>query len=142
MKGTHTVNEIDMIIARLDLLLKHLGERAEFKKHRENYARVMESHFTCEVCGNDGHSGNDCPETCEDCAYLNNNNNNRYRPPQGGQVWNQPCPPFQGGNNYNPSYNSNFNSNQPPLRELVLGQVKINENINKSFWPMTNPWKV
>ena len=40
-------------------------------------------------------------------------------------------PTFQGGNNYNPSYNSNFNSNQPPLRDFVLGQVKINENINK-----------
>src|SRR6185312_1936239 len=64
-KGTHTVNEMDMIIAKLDLLLKHLGERAEFKKHRESYARAMELHFTCEVCGNDGHSGNDCPETRE-----------------------------------------------------------------------------
>ena len=123
-----------MIVAKLDLLLKHLSERAEFKKHRENCARAMESHFTCEVCGNDGHSGNDCPETREDCAYLNNNNNNNgYRPQQGGQGWNQPRPPFQGGNNYNPSYNSNFNSNQPPLRELVLGQVKINENINKKL---------
>ena len=131
-KSTHTVKETDMIIAKLDLLLKHLGERAEFKKHRENYAHAMESHFTCEVCGNDGHSGNDCPETHEDCAYLNNNNNG-YRPQQGGQGWNQPRPPFQGGNNYNPSYNSNFNSNQPPLRELVLGQVKINKNINKKL---------
>ena len=46
---------------------------------------------------------------------------------------NQPRPPFQGGNNYNPPYNSNFNSNQPPLRELILGQVKINENINKKL---------
>ena len=122
-----------MIVAKLDLLLKHLGERAEFKKHRENYARAMESHLACEVCGNDGQSGNDCPETHEDCTYLNYNNNHGYRPPQGGQGWNQPRPPFQGGNNYNPSYNSNFNSNQPPLRELVLGQVKINENINKKL---------
>ena len=88
----------------------------------------MGSHFTCEVCGNDGHSGNDCPETREDCAYLNSNNN-EYRPPQGGQGRNQPRPPFQGGNNDNPSYNSN----QPPLRDLVLGQVKINENINKKL---------
>ena len=79
-----------MIVAKLDLLLKHLSERAEFKKHRENYARAMESHFTCEVYGNDGHSENDCPETHEDCAYLNNNNNNGYRPQQGGQGWNQP----------------------------------------------------
>ena len=86
MKGMHTVKETDMIVAKLDLLLKHLGERAEFKKHRENYACAMESHFTCEVCGNDGHLGNDCPKTREDCAYLNNNNG--YRPPQGGQGWN------------------------------------------------------
>ena len=91
--------------------------------HAPVYA--MGSHFTCEVCGNDGHSGNDCPETRE--AYLNNNNG--YHPQQGGQGWNQPRPPFQGGNNDNPSYNSN----QPPLRDLVLGQVKINENINKKL---------
>ena len=75
----HTVKETNMIVAKLDLLLKHLGERAEFKKHRENYARAMESHFACEVFGNEGHSGNDCPETHKDCAYLNNNNNG-YRP--------------------------------------------------------------
>ena len=76
-----------MIVAKLDLLVKHLGKRAEFKKHRENYAHAMELHFTSEVCGNDGHLGNDCPKTLEDCAYLNNNknNNNGYRPPQGGQ---------------------------------------------------------
>ena len=52
-----------------------------------------------------------------------------YRPQQGGQGWNQPRPPFQRGNNYNPS----FNWDQPPLRELVLGQAKINENINKKL---------
>ena len=52
---------------------------------------------------------------------------------KGGQGWKQPRPRFQGGNNYNPSYNSNFNSNQPPLREPVLGQAKINENINKKL---------
>jgi hypothetical protein len=46
---------------------------------------------------------------------------------------NQPRPPFQGGNNYNPSFNLNFNSNQPPLRDLILGQVKINKNINKKL---------
>src|SRR6185437_380598 len=77
-KGMHTVKEMDMIVAKLDLLLKHVGETAEFKKHRENCARAIESHFTCEVCSNDGHSENDYPETREDCAYLNNNG---YRPP-------------------------------------------------------------
>ena len=30
-KGMHTAKETDMIIAKLDLLLKHLGERSKFK---------------------------------------------------------------------------------------------------------------
>ena len=89
----HTVKEMDMIAAKLDLLLKHLNERSEFKKHRENYAQAMDLHFMCEVCGNDGLSWNNCPNTHEDCAYLNKNNNG-YRPQQGGQGWNQQCPPF------------------------------------------------
>jgi len=117
IKGMHTVKEMDMIAAKLDLLIKKMEEGSKQQIHAPVYA--MGSHFTCEVCGNDGHSGNDCPETCEDCAYLNNNNNNGYRPLQGGQGWNQPRPLFQGGNNYN----FNFNSNQPPLRELVLGHA-------------------
>src|SRR6185312_16818672 len=122
-----------MIAAKLDLLIKKMEEGSKQPIHAPVYA--MGLHFTCEVCGNDGHSGNDCPETREDCAYLNNNNNNNngYCPPQGVQGWNQPRPPFQGGNNYNSSFNPNFNSNQPPLRDLVLGQVKINKNINKKI---------
>ena len=85
-KGMHTVKETDMIAAKLDLLIKKMEEGSKQPIHAPVY--TMGSHFTCEVCGNDGHSGNDCPETREDCPYLNNNNNNGYRPPQGGQGWN------------------------------------------------------
>ena len=83
----HTVKETDMLVAKMDLLLKHLHERAEFKEHRNNYVQAMNSYLTCEVCGNGGHSGNDCPETREDAAYINNNNNG-FRP-QGGLGWGQ-----------------------------------------------------
>ena len=48
-------------------------------------------------------------------------------------MWGSPPQSFHQKNNYNPSFNLNFNSNQPPLRELVLGQAKINENINKKL---------
>ena len=57
------------------------------------------------------------------------NNNNGYRP-QGGQGWNQSRPPYQGGGN---TFNSNFNSNQPSIKDLVLDQAKINESINKKL---------
>ena len=49
--GLHTVKETDMLVAKLDLLLKHLHKRAEFKKHRNNYAQAMNSYSTCKVCG-------------------------------------------------------------------------------------------
>ena len=80
--------------------------------------------MTCEVCGYVGHSGNDCPKTCEEAAFVNN----RFHPPQGNiGCNNQSCP--QGNSNYN----SNYNSNQPSFKDLVLGQVKINENITKKL---------
>ena len=72
-KGMHTVKETDMIATKLDLLIKKMEEGSKQPIHAPVCA--MGSHFTCEVCGNDGHSGNDYPETCEDCTYLNNNNN-------------------------------------------------------------------
>jgi hypothetical protein len=80
----------------------------------------MDSQMTCEVCGEVGHSTNNCPKTREDAAYINNGfrqgNNNG---------WNNQTR-SQGGNN-------NFNSNQPSLKDLVLGQAKINENLTKKL---------
>ena len=122
----HTVKETDMLAAKLELLLKKLDEGKQ--KQMLVPFHAMNSYFTCEVCGDGGHSGNDCPETCEDAAYIKNNNIG-FRP-QGGQGWGQACLPFQGGGN---NYNSNFNSNQPSLRDLVFGQAKINESLNKKL---------
>jgi hypothetical protein len=82
----HTIKETDMLATKMDLLLKRLDERAKFKEHMNNYTQVVDSPSACEVCGNGGHSGNDCPEIREDVAFMNNNNG--YRP-QGGQGWNR-----------------------------------------------------
>ena len=118
-----------MLAAKLDLLLK--------KFDVENWPQMpvpvhaMNSYYTCEVCGDSGHSGNDCHETGDDAAYISNNTGFR---PQGGQGWGQTRPPFQGGgNNNNSNFNSNFNSNQPSLRDLVFGQAKINESLNRKL---------
>ena len=107
--GMHTIKETDMLAAKLDLLMKKLDEGN--RQQMLVPVHTMNSYFTCEVCGDSGHSGNDCPETREDAANINNNDTG-FRP-QGGQGWGQSRPPFQGvGNNYN----SNFNLNQPSLR--------------------------
>ena len=85
--------------------------------------QAMDSPMTCEVCGNVGHLGNDCPETREEATFINSSfcqlGNNRWN--------NQSL--LQGNSNYN----SNYNSNQPSLKDLVFGQVKINESLTKKL---------
>jgi len=60
-----------MLAAKLDLLMKRLDERAN-EKEMQGTIKAMDSHMTCEVCGEVGHSENDCPETREEAAYINN----------------------------------------------------------------------
>jgi hypothetical protein len=67
-KSMHTVKEADMLTTKINLLLKRFDERAA----DTGTVKALDSQITCEVCGNIGHSGNDCPETCEDTAYINN----------------------------------------------------------------------
>jgi hypothetical protein len=55
----HTVKEADMIAAKLDPLIKKLGEGSQQQIQAPIYA--MGSHFTCEVCGNDGTQGTTTP---------------------------------------------------------------------------------
>jgi hypothetical protein len=104
--------------------MKRLEEQAQDKEAMKGTLQALDSHMTCEVCGNVGHLGNDCPETHEEAAYINN----RFRQPQGNNRWNnQSCLQDNSNNNFN------YNSNQPCLKDLVLGQAKINESLNKKL---------
>ena len=76
-----------------------------------------------------------CPETQEEALFLNGSNGFR---PQGGQGWNQPRPYYQGGNG---NLNS-FGPNQPTLRDLVYGQAKINESLQKKLAAMDKSMEI
>ena len=101
-----------MLAMKIDLLLKKFEDYSQDKAQMQTL-QALETRMMCEVCGNVGHSGDNCPETQEEALFLNGSNGFR---PQGGQGWNQPCPFYQGGNG-----NSNFNPNQPTFRDLVYG---------------------
>ena len=117
------MKEIDMLSAKIDLLMKRLEEQAQDKDATMGTVQAMDSHMTCEVCGNVGHSGNHCLEIHEEAAFINNG----FRQ-LGNNGWNNQSHP-QGNSNYN----SNYNLNQPSFKNLVLGQVKINDNITKKL---------
>ena len=103
--------------------MKRLEVRAQDKEEMKGTIQALDSHMTCEVCGYVGHSGNDCPKTREEVAFINNG----FHQPQGNNGWNNQ-PYLQG----NLNFNSNYNLNQPSLKDLVLGQAKINESLTKS----------
>ena len=123
------LKEVDMMSAKLDLLMKKLDDKAEDKKE---VMHVYDSHMTCEECGNIGHSGNHCPKMLEDMNYINNNNNNYYYDrPQQNQGWNQQRLNYSGNYQGNNSYNTN--NNFPTLRELVSNQGKLMDNLSQKL---------
>jgi hypothetical protein len=68
--GMHQLKEVDMLSAKIDLLMKRLNERAGEKNE---VIHIHNSRMTCEECGETEHSSNNCPELQEDVNYINNN---------------------------------------------------------------------
>jgi hypothetical protein len=73
--GMHQLKEVDMLTAKVDLLIKRLEDQMGEKKE---VMHIHDSHMTYEECGDTGHSRSNYPELQEDVNYINNNNN--YRP--------------------------------------------------------------
>jgi hypothetical protein len=126
-RGVHQVDGIDMIAIKIDLLMKKLDASTNMET-----VNIMEAHMTCEGCGNLGHLGNDCLETREEASFINNGNNNGFRNNNyNNQGWNSRSNfPFnnQNGGNYSNSFN-----NHPSIKDLVFGQARINESLNKKL---------
>ena len=105
--------------------MKKLEDRANEK---QEVMHIHDSRMMCEVCGNTGHSGSNCPKTQEDVNFVNNN----YFCPQQNQGWNQQQRPNQEGNYQGNPQGNNFNNfNQPPLRKLIAGQSKLMEGLSR-----------
>ena len=100
-----------MLAAKIDLLLSKFEGYPQGKAQMQTL-QALDAHMTCKVYENTRHSGKDCPKTQEEAMFINNNEFCT----QGGLGWNQPRPFYEGGNG-----NSNFNPNQPTLRDLVYG---------------------
>ena len=58
--GMHVVKEVDMLSAKMDLLMKRLEDWANEK---QDVMHIHDFCMTCEECENTKHSGNNCPKT-------------------------------------------------------------------------------
>jgi hypothetical protein len=92
----HQLKEVDILSAKMDLLMKKLDAQDNEKKQVK---LIHNFDITCEECGGTGHSGSNCPKIQEDVNYINNNNN--YHPQQ-NQGWSQ---------QQRPNYSGNYSSN-------------------------------
>ena len=82
-KGSQSTKEADVLAAKIDLLLQRMD--GQVANPNMGTVQAVNSHTSSEVCSDDGHSGNNCPETQEEAAYVNNG----FRPPQqGNNGWN------------------------------------------------------
>ena len=72
-RGMHSVKETNMLAMKIDLLLKKFEDYSQDKAQMQTI-QALKTHMTCEVCGNVGHSGDNCPETQEEALFLNGNN--------------------------------------------------------------------
>jgi uncharacterized coiled-coil protein SlyX len=126
-RGVHQVDGIDMLAAKMDLLVKKLEASTNMET-----AKIMEAHMMCKVCGNVGQSSNDCLETREEANFINNGNNNGFRNNNyNNQGWN-PRPNFLFNTQNRGNYSNSFN-NQSSIKDLVFGQARINESLNKKL---------
>jgi hypothetical protein len=64
----HQLKEVDMLSAKMNLLMKKLEDQANEKKE---VMHIHDSCMTCELCGDTRHSGSNCLETQEDVNYIN-----------------------------------------------------------------------
>jgi hypothetical protein len=65
--GMHQLKEVNMLSAKMDLLMKKLEDRATKK---QEVMHINDSCMTSDECGNTGHSGNNCPKIHEMLTSL------------------------------------------------------------------------
>jgi hypothetical protein len=94
-REVHQLEEVDMLTAKIDLLMKKLENPSL------DHLTMVDARVTCEECGEIGHMDINCPIVSQDVNFIGNSSNG-FCPNQGFTAgWNKPSFPFnnrqQGG---------------------------------------------
>jgi hypothetical protein len=125
-RKVHQLEEVDMLNAKIDLLMKKLDNPGL------DHLKMFDARVMCEECKEMGHMGINFPTIPQDVNFVGNSNNGSH-PNQGFNAgWNKPNFPFdnrqQGGNGHN------FNINEPSFRDIIRDQVRINDEVGKKIY--------
>jgi hypothetical protein len=87
-RKVHQLEEVDMLTAKIDLLMKKLENPSL------DHLKMVDTQVTCEECGETCHMGINCPTVPQDANFIGNSNNS-FHPNQGFNAgWNKPSFPF------------------------------------------------
>jgi hypothetical protein len=94
-RKVHHLEEVDMLTAKIDLLMKKLENPGL------DHLKMVDVRVTCEECRETGHMGINCLMVPQNVNFVGNSNNG-FRPNQGFNAgWSKPSFPFdnhqQGG---------------------------------------------
>jgi predicted nucleotide-binding protein (sugar kinase/HSP70/actin superfamily) len=114
-----------MFTAKIDLHMKKLENPGI------DHLKMVNVRVTCEVCGEIGHMGINCPTVSQDVNFIGNSINS-FRPNQGFNVgWNKPSFPFN--NRQQGGMGQNFNKSEPSFKDIVWDQLRINLEVGKKL---------
>jgi hypothetical protein len=124
-RKVHQLEEVDLLTAKIDLLMKKLENQGL------NHLKMVNARVTCEECGETGHMDINCPTISQDINF-DGNSNNGFCPNQGFNAgWNKPN--FLFDNHQQGSNGQNFNRNEPSLRDIIRDQVRTNDEVGKKI---------
>jgi hypothetical protein len=84
----HQLEEVDMLTAKIDLLMKKLEDPAL------DHLKMVNARMTCEECEETWHMGINFPMTYLDVNFVRNSNNGFYPHQCFNSGWNKPNFPF------------------------------------------------
>jgi hypothetical protein len=107
----HQLQEVDMLTAMIDLLMKKLENSGL------DHLKMVDARVTCEECGEIGHMLINCPTVSQDVNFVGNSNNG-FRPNQGFNAeWNKHS--FLFDNHQQGGIGQNFNRSEPSLNDII-----------------------
>jgi hypothetical protein len=120
-RKVHQLEEVDMLIAKIDLPMKKLENLGL------DHLKMVDARITCEECGETGHMGINCLTVSRDVNFIGNSNNG-FHPNHGSNVgWNKLSFPFD--NRQQGGMGQNYNRSESSLKDIVRGQLRINSEV-------------
>jgi hypothetical protein len=108
----HQLEEVDMLTAKIDLLMKKLENPSL------DHLKMVDAQVTCEECEETGHMSINCPTVSQDVNFIGNSNTG-FSTNQGFNAgWNKPSFPFD---NRNRVVIGKISTEMGPLSEILLG---------------------